>query len=99
MKWGNATVTKREEGKDSFELTATIDEEDKDFKKTAKLTWICNDPDTTFEVKMVEFDHLINKAKIEENDDIEQIFNRNSRFEDIGIAEGVVRTLPQGSYF
>lgn len=99
MKWGNATITRRETVGDSFELFATIDEADKDFKKTVKLTWICNDPATTTEVNMVEFDHLINKAKIEENDDIEQLFNRNSRFEDVGIAEGIVKTLSHGSYF
>ena len=71
MKWGNATITRREQVGDTFELFATVDESDKDFKKTQKLTWICNDPATTIEVKMVEFDHLINKAKVEENDDIE----------------------------
>ena len=99
MKWGNATITRREEEKDSFELFATIDESDKDFKKTVKLTWICNDPATTIEVNMKEFDHLINKAKIEENDDIEQLFNRNSRFEDVVVAEGIVKTLSHGSFF
>ena len=99
MKWGNATITRRENVGDTFELFATVDEADKDFKGTVKLTWICNDPSTTCEVKMVEFDHLINKAKIEEEDDIEAIFNRNSRFEDIGIAEGIVKTLSKGSYF
>lgn len=99
MKWGNATITRRETVGDSFELFATMDEADKDFKKTIKLTWICNDSATTTEVNMVEFDHLINKAKIEENDDIEQLFNRNSRFEDVGIAEGIVKTLSHGSYF
>lgn len=99
MKWGNATITRKEESKDTFELFATIDEADKDFKGTSKLTWICNDPATTVEVNMVEFDHLITKAKIEESDDIEAIFNRNSRFEEPGIAEGIVKTLPKGSYF
>ena len=99
MKWGNATITRREDVGDSFELFANIDEEDKDFKGTLKLTWITNDPATVCEVKMVEFDHLINKAKIEEDDDNEAIFNRNSKFEDIGIAEGFVNNLSQGSYF
>ena len=28
MKWGNCTVTQREENKDSFELVATVDEAD-----------------------------------------------------------------------
>lgn len=71
MKWGNATVTRREESGNSFELFATIDEADTNFKGTAKLTWICNDPATTVEVVMKEFDHLITKAKVEEEDDIE----------------------------
>lgn len=99
MKWGNATVTRRVENGDSFELFATVDEADKDFKGTAKLTWICNDPATTVEVCMREFDHLITKAKVEETDNIEEIFNRDSKFEDMGVAEGVVQTLPKGSYF
>ena len=47
MKWGNATVTRREQNGDSFELFATIDENDRDFKGTDKITWICNDPATT----------------------------------------------------
>lgn len=69
MKWGNVTITKKVQKGDNIELFGTYDAEDKDFKKTTKLTWICNDPDTTFEIQMVEFDHLINKDKIEENDD------------------------------
>lgn len=36
MKWGNATVTKKVVDGDNFTLYATIDEEDKDFKKTKK---------------------------------------------------------------
>ena len=100
MKWGNATITRREEEKDgSLELFATIDESDTDFKKTAKITWICNDPATTMEVKMSEYDHLITKAKVEEADDIAAIFNQNSKFDDIGICEGICKTLSQGSYF
>ena len=99
MKWGNATITRKEGDENNFELVATVDEEDKAFKGTVKLTWICNDPATTCEVTMREFDHLITKAKVEEEDDIEKIFNRNSRFEDVGIAEGLVKSLPQGSYF
>lgn len=98
MKFGNVTITRRETVGDSFELYGTVDEADKDFKSFAKITWICNDPGTTVEVKMLEFDHLINKQKIEETDDSLAIFNRNSKHEDIGIAEGLVSSLPKGSY-
>ena len=99
MKWGNCTVTQREETKDSFELVATVDEADTNFKGTSKITWLVNDPATTIEVKLVEYDHLITKPKVEEADDIETIFNRNSRFDEVGIAEGIVKTLTKGSYF
>ena len=99
MNWGVATITERREAGDSFEIVATVDEADKDFKKKPVLTWLCNDPATTFELKMLEFDHLITKPKIEEADKEEDIFNRNSKFEEIGIAEGIVRDLPKGSHF
>lgn len=95
MKWGNATVTAKSEAG----ITATIDEADTNFKGTAKIHWIIDDPSYTVEVKMCEFDHLITKSKVEEDDDIEKIFNRNSRFESIGIAEGIVRDLKKGDYF
>ena len=71
MKWGNITITKKEVGPDGNPvLYGTIDEADKDFKKTKKITWVCADPDTTVEITLTEFDHLITKKKIEENDDV-----------------------------
>lgn len=76
MKWGNATISKITESKeDGLHLYATVDEEDKNFKGTVKLTWICADPDSTVELKIVEFDHLITKEKVEDEDDIAKIFN------------------------
>lgn len=100
MKWGNATVTRIEESKENgLHVYATVDEEDKNFKGTVKLTWICADPDSIFELKIVEFDHLITKEKVEDEDDIAKIFNQNSRFEYTAIAEGVCRNLKQGSFF
>ena len=71
MKWGNVTITKNEVGEDgSIALFGTVDPEDKDFKKTKKITWVCADPDTSVEITLVEYDHLITKKKIEENDDV-----------------------------
>ncbi len=81
MKWGNVVVTKKVADGANFTLWGTLDENDKDFKKTKKVTWIAADPSTVVEIKLVEYDHLINKAKIEENDDVEQLVNKNSRHE------------------
>ena len=48
---------------------------------------------------MVEFDHLINKKKIEEEDDIKNLVTPNSRVEYDVMAEGLVRNLPVGTHF
>ena len=93
MKWGNARVTKVADAAGDF-ISATIDVTDMDFKGTAKLSWIIDDPAFTTEVKLCEFDHLITKPKVEEGDDIEAIFNKNSSFSSEGIAEGVIANLP-----
>jgi glutamyl-tRNA synthetase len=97
MKWGNVTISKKEESDGSFTLYGTVDPEDKDFKKTKKITWVCADPDTTVEITLVEYDHLITKKKVEENDDVKQLVNHNSRIEYTAIAEGSLRTIQKGA--
>jgi len=99
MKWGNAVITKKEADGENFKISATIDEDDKDFKKTKKITWICADPEYTTEINIVEFDHLITAPKIEEADKIEDLVNPTSRIEFTAIAEGCVRNLQKGAYF
>jgi len=93
MKWGNALITKKVVEGNKISLWATIDENDKDFKKTKKITWLCADPNTTVEIKLVEYAHLIDKPKIEETDDVEKLVNKNSKIEYSAIAEGFVRSL------
>jgi hypothetical protein len=99
MKWGNVTITKKESDGDNFVLYGTVDEEDKDFKKTKKLTWMSANPETTIEITLVEYDHLIMKAKIEEADNIEELVNKNSKIQYKAIAEGCVRSLQKGDIF
>ena len=97
MKWGNVTITKKDTGADGNPiLYGTIDEGDKDFKKTKKLTWVCADPETTVEVTLNEFDHLITKKKIEETDDVKQLVNHNSKIQYTALAEGSLRTIQRG---
>ena len=94
MKWGNVVVT--EKGKTEAGLTlltAELKLDDKDYKKTKKLHWITNDPNTVFEFTMVELDHLITKDKIEEEDDISTIVNRNSYIPYSAYGEGNMRSL------
>jgi len=94
MKWGNCTITKKEVNADGkITMHGTIDTEDKDFKGTKKLTWLTNDPNTTFEVTLVELDHLITKKKVEDEESVKDIVNYNSRIAYTAIAEGSMKNL------
>lgn len=66
MKWGNVTISKKNVGADGkIVLEGAVDLEDKDMKKTKKLTWIAIDKNTNVEVNLVELGHLITAPKIE----------------------------------
>lgn len=100
MQWGNCTIskiTKDAEGK--IHITGKIDEADKDFKKTKKVTWLLNDPNTIMEIEIKEYAHLITKPKIEADDDPAEVFNKNSQSTEIAYAEGCVRQVQKGHYF
>lgn len=100
MNWANCTISKKETLADGrINLTGTIDEDDKDFKGTIKVTWLCADPATLCEVDCVELGHLITKQKIEEADEIKDIVNNNSRVVTTAYAEGCVRNLQHGTTF
>ena len=91
MKWGNCTITKRVEEDGQIHLFGNIDEQNKDFKGTVKVTWICNDPGTITKIKIIEFDHLITEPKIEEDTPIEKVVNKHSKVEYTAISESSVR--------
>jgi len=92
LKWGNVVITAKKEGKDGkLSLTGELKPEDKDFKKTKKLTWIVEDPKTNVEVEIWELGHIIAKRVVEENDKIEDILNPNSKVTYKALAEGNIR--------
>jgi len=97
MAWGNCVITKKEVGDDGkITLRGKMDLEDKDVKKTKKITWIANDPMLTVQVQLVEYDHLITKPKIEEDENIADFVNKNSKVEYFATAEGSIRDIAQG---
>ena len=98
MKWGNVTITQiqvaGEGDNQQYTLHGQIDLNDKDFKSTEKkITWVACDEDTTVEVILVEYDHLITKKKLEENEHVKDFVNHNSRIEYAAIAEGALRNI------
>lgn len=65
MKWGNIIITKKDTGADGkIVLEGKLDLEDKDMKKTKKITWVTIDKNTNVEVNLVELGHLITAPKI-----------------------------------
>jgi len=101
MQWGNCTISKIEVDAKSgkISLVGKIDEEDKVFKGTKKVTWLTNDPNSITEIEIKEYDHLITKPKIEADDDPAEVFNKNSVSSEICYAEGSCRQMQKGCFF
>lgn len=78
MKWGNVSITASAEVDGVLTLNGTYLPDDKDFKKTTKLTWIAQDETTNFTVDIVELDHLISTQQ-HKDEKLEDIVNNKSR--------------------
>ena len=94
--YGKVLITRKDVVDGIPTIYGTYDHEDKDFKKAKVITWICADDATTIEVELVEYGPLISKKKVEENDDVKQIVNPNSKVQYTAIAEGSMRHLQHG---
>lgn len=84
INWGNAVVRRIRRGAQGAvtDLDVELNLSDTDYKKTKKFTWLpLHAPAALVPVNMVEFDYLITKAKITDEDDFEQFVNPQSRFD------------------
>jgi glutamyl-tRNA synthetase len=98
MNWGNFQIhTKEAQPDGSFLLTAEYLPEDKDFKKTKKLTWLANNTNLLV-ANLFEFDHLMKSPKIEETDKFEDLVNVNSIFKSKIYTDSHIRTLHKGTF-
>ncbi|OVF07837.1 putative glutamate--tRNA ligase [Clavispora lusitaniae] len=96
MDWGNVIIKKiHKEG----DIVKSIDAElhlEGDFRKTEKkVTWLADTPDK-IKVKLVDFDHLITKDKLEEGDNFEDFITPETEFPSQAIADVNVRSLKEG---
>ncbi|MCL4116683.1 UNVERIFIED_CONTAM: hypothetical protein GTU68_045486 [Idotea baltica] len=93
MNWGNVMINSKDLQEDgSYLLTGEYLADDKDFKKTAKVTWLADGTNLLI-ANLIEYDSLIKVKKIEENMDFEQAVNVNSRFSAPYYVDSMVRTL------
>lgn len=97
MDWGNAiicTITKDASGTITA-MTAELHLAG-DVKKTKwKLTWLAQS-DEVVPLNLVDFDYLINKRKVEEDDDFMTLVNEKTKYEEAAVGDANMRTLQKG---
>lgn len=102
MDWGNAIVTSKTldaSGKvTSIEMQLHLEG---DFKKTKKkITWLAQ-PTTEqplIPVTLLDYDYLITKKKLEEDDDVKDFTTPVSEFRLSALADANVKDLKKGDY-
>jgi glutamyl-tRNA synthetase len=96
MNWGNAIVRKIHM---SGDLVTALDLElhlEGDFKKTEKkITWLSTEGQQLVPVEVVDFDFLLTKDSLEENDQMEDFLNPKTEFRDEAFADCNVAELKE----
>eukprot|EP00798_Chlamydomonas_sp_ICE-L_P023367 gene23367-30628_t len=97
MDWGNAFI--RKINKDDSGVVTSIDAElhlAGDFKKTkSKLHWLSQSEELVA-LTLSDFDYLINKKKVEEDDDFMTLVNDQTRFDKAALGDPNMRSLQKG---
>lgn len=100
MDWGNAIVRSKEKNADGKFTSVVVDLNlEGDFRKTKKkITWLAQPTpeDLLASVALVDFDYLITKKKLEENDDVKDFVTPVSEFKEFGYADANVLELKTG---
>lgn len=98
MNWGNVLIKSKDIQPDgSYLMHGDYLADDKDFKKTAKITWLA-DGTNLLVSELVQYDHLIKEKKVEEDINFEDIVNVNSRFSAPYYVDSNIRTLNAGQF-
>ncbi|WLF81239.1 glutamate--tRNA ligase [Lodderomyces elongisporus] len=96
MDWGNVIVSKVNKSGDIVESIEANLHLEGDFRKTSKkLTWLADSKDK-IDVDLVDFDHLITKDKLDEEDNFEDFLTPETEFHTKAIADANVATLQAG---
>uniref|UniRef100_A0A6J0UTT6 Bifunctional glutamate/proline--tRNA ligase isoform X7 n=1 Tax=Pogona vitticeps TaxID=103695 RepID=A0A6J0UTT6_9SAUR len=99
INWGNMIISKIH--KDSSGKIASIDAklnlENKDYKKTAKITWLAETPQAPLiPAVCVNYEHLITKPVLGKEEDFKQYVNRNSKQEELMLGDPCLKDLKKG---
>ena len=101
MDWGNAIVRTIERGADGIICAIKMQlHPEGDFKKTEKkITWLASSADAPglISATLVDFDYLITKKKIEEDEDWENFITPRTEFRTDVVVDSNLATLETGT--
>lgn len=97
MDWGNVIIKEiLKDGGQVIQLTGKLHLEG-DFKKTEKkLTWLSPDPQALVNVTLADYDYLITKKKLEEDDSLKDCLNPQTEFISFALGDANLSTLKVG---
>jgi bifunctional glutamyl/prolyl-tRNA synthetase len=100
MDWGNVKILKVNKDKDGKvkEIDAELNLENKDYKKTLKVTWLAT-PSSNVQytpIKCYHFDHIISKAVLDKEEDFKQYCNHKTEFVFDVLGDPEMKTLKKG---
>lgn len=99
INWGNINITKinRNSNGKIESLDAKLNLENKDFKKTTKITWLAETSRALpIPTVCVNYDHLITKPVLGKEEDFKQYINRNSKQEELMLGDPCLKDLKKG---
>lgn len=91
MDWGNAILKSKDGNEYHFEANLGGD-----FKKTRKFTWLSSNKDNSIEISLLDFDYLITKKKLEEDDKFEDFITPQSQFKTEALGDVNLKELKVG---
>ncbi|XP_034040997.1 bifunctional glutamate/proline--tRNA ligase isoform X3 [Thalassophryne amazonica] len=99
INWGNIIITKINKSPDNkvASIEARLNLENKDYKKTAKLTWLADTSSAPLSpVICINYQPLISKAVITKDDDFKEYINKNSKLEEKMLGDPCLKNLKKG---
>ncbi|XP_055373827.1 bifunctional glutamate/proline--tRNA ligase [Condylostylus longicornis] len=98
INWGNLKIKKINKTNNKItSIDADLNLEDKDFKKTVKLTWLAELEDSNYtKTYCVYFDHIISKPVLGKDEDFKQYVGHNTRHEVEMIGDPELKKCKEG---
>lgn len=99
LRWGNFiidSITRNADGKLVTGMTGRFNADAKNFSKTKKTTWLAAVPDVV-QCQLVEFDHLISKPRLGDDEDFKDFLNPVTKHVTTAVCDPLLRTIPAGT--